>query len=102
MVSIRSGGLDHIGTRKSTLAVALALLLTGLCGGSAHAGPALDPVAHAASVCADYPNQAAAQRAHDTRAPAHGGIYCEDLPCPCLKPGQSDGSGGGDGSAPAQ
>src|SRR3954466_4460421 len=32
-----------------------------------------------------------------------GGIYCEDLPCPCLKPGHgSDGSGGNPGSAPTK
>jgi hypothetical protein len=42
-----------------------------------------------AKVCADYPNQAAAQRAHDTRDADGDGIYCESLPCPCLKPGRS-------------
>jgi hypothetical protein len=36
-----------------------------------------------AAVCADHPDQAAAQRAADTV----GGIYCESLPWPCLKPG---------------
>ena len=51
-------------------------------------GPGAPPVAHAAAVCADFPNQAAAQRAHDTRDADHDGIYCEALPCPCLKPGQ--------------
>src|SRR4051794_23774913 len=40
-----------------------------------------------AAVCADFPTQAAAQRAHDTRDGDGDGIYCEDLPCPCLKPG---------------
>jgi hypothetical protein len=45
------------------------------------------PIAHAASVCADYPNQAAAQRAADTVDADHDGIYCESLPCPCLYPG---------------
>ena len=49
--------------------------------------PALPVVVHAA-VCADFPNQAAAQRAHNTRDGDGDGIYCEDLPCPCLKPGQ--------------
>ena len=43
------------------------------------------PVAHTATVCADFPNQAAAQRAADTRDPDHDGIFCESLPCPCLK-----------------
>jgi len=43
------------------------------------------PVAHAAAVCADFPNQAAAQKAHDTRDGDGDGIYCEDLPCPCSR-----------------
>ena len=34
-------------------------------------------------------NQAAAQHAHNTRDADHDGIYCESLPCPCLKPGSS-------------
>ena len=42
-----------------------------------------------AATCADFPNQAAAQRAANTRDADHDGIYCEALPCPCLKPGQS-------------
>jgi endonuclease YncB( thermonuclease family) len=41
----------------------------------------------AAAVCADHPNQASAQRAKDTRDADGDGIYCESLPCPCLKPG---------------
>src|SRR4051794_5952995 len=40
-----------------------------------------------AKTCADYPNQAAAQVAHDTRDADGDGIFCEALPCPCLKPG---------------
>jgi hypothetical protein len=56
----------------------------------AFAAPASPPpVAHAAAVCADFSNQAAAQRAHDTRDQDHDGIYCEDLPCPCLKGGSA-------------
>src|SRR3954453_7793194 len=39
-------------------------------------------------VCADFPNQAAAQKAADTRDSDGDGIYCESLPCPCLKPGR--------------
>ena len=50
------------------------------------------PVAHAAAVCADYPNQKAAQEAADTRDPDGDGIYCEDLPCPC----STEAGGGGD------
>jgi hypothetical protein len=44
--------------------------------------------AHAAT-CADYPDQASAQRAHDTVDADGDGVYCESLPCPCLKPGDS-------------
>lgn len=46
-------------------------------------------VAHArtTATCGDYPNQAAAQRAHDTRDADGDGVYCESLPCPCAKPG---------------
>lgn len=45
------------------------------------------PRAQAAATCSDYSNQAAAQRAADTRDPDGDGVYCESLPCPCLKPG---------------
>src|SRR3954465_15410744 len=38
-----------------------------------------------ASTCADYPTQAAAQKAHNTRDADGDGIFCEALPCPCLK-----------------
>ena len=52
-----------------------------------------------AATCSDYPNQAAAQRAADTRDADGDGIYCESLPCPCLKPGDGSSSGGsGSGS----
>lgn len=43
-----------------------------------------------AKTCADYPDQASAQRAADTRDADGDGIYCESLPCPCLKPGSSN------------
>ena len=43
--------------------------------------------AASAAVCADYSNQADAQRAKDTRDADGDGKYCEDLPCPCLWPG---------------
>jgi hypothetical protein len=51
--------------------------------------------AHAAT-CSDYPNQAEAQRAADTRDADGDGIYCESLPCPC-----ATGSSGGDNGSPA-
>ncbi len=44
--------------------------------------------AHAAT-CADYRDQASAQRAHDTIDADGDGVYCESLPCPCLKPEDS-------------
>lgn len=47
---------------------------------------AFAPAAQAAT-CSDYSNQAAAQREADTRDADGDGIYCEALPCPCLKPG---------------
>jgi len=45
------------------------------------------PIAQASAVCANHPNQAAAQRAADTVDGDGDGTYCESLPCPCLKPG---------------
>lgn len=45
------------------------------------------PIAHSSAVCADYSNQAAAQRAGDTRDTDGDGVYCESLPCPCARPG---------------
>ena len=59
---------------------------------SAADAPVPTPIASAAT-CSDYTNQAAAQRAHDTRDADGDGIYCESLPCPCAR-------GGGGGSAP--
>lgn len=50
-------------------------------------GDPATPVARVAAVCADFPNQAAAQRAANTIDADGDGIYCESLPCPCLKPG---------------
>jgi hypothetical protein len=58
------------------LAVALACGL--ILGSSGHA-----PSPAWAATCADYPNQAAAQAAGDTRDADSDGIYCESLPCPC-------------------
>jgi hypothetical protein len=64
----------------------LATLLTiGALAGSWSANSA--PVAHASATCSQYSNQAAAQRARDTRDADGDGIYCESLPCPCAGPG---------------
>ncbi len=40
------------------------------------ASPAHAPLARAVATCADYPNQAAAQRAADTRDPDADDVYC--------------------------
>lgn len=45
------------------------------------------PDVASAKSCSAYSNQAAAQRAADTRDSDRDGIYCESLPCPCLKKG---------------
>lgn len=50
-----------------------------------------------AATCSDYPNQAAAQKAADTRDADGDGIYCESLPCPCSAASGRDGGGGGHG-----
>jgi hypothetical protein len=63
--------------------VIAALLSFGLLVGVAGARTLDTPVARAAAVCSDYPNQAAAQAAGDTRDADGDGIYCESLPCPC-------------------
>src|SRR3954467_806674 len=47
-----------------------------------------------AATCSGYSNQAAAQRAADTRDADGDGRYCESLPCPCST--APPGSGGGD------
>src|SRR3954469_24208126 len=57
-------------------ALVLACALVSLTGANAEA-----------KTCADYTNQAAAQRGQDTRDGDGDGILCEALPCPCLKPG---------------
>ena len=44
------------------------------------------PAGGAGATCADYDDQAAAQRAADTRDADGDGVYCESLPCPCLSP----------------
>lgn len=63
---------------KTVLLAALALLALGLLPSSA-----------GAATCSDYSTQADAQRAADTRDADGDGVYCETLPCPCLKTGSS-------------
>ncbi len=76
--------------------VVVALMLAA-CVIAPAGGNATGPIAHAAAKCADYPNQAAAQKAADTRDADDDGIYCEDLDCPCSEAA----GGGGGGSTPA-
>src|SRR3954463_13514922 len=67
------------------------IVAVALFGALAPAAAALSldarPIAQASAVCANYPSQAAAQRAADTVDGDGDGIYCESLPCPCSKPG---------------
>jgi len=64
------------------------LRLAGLVSAAGAAfGETTPTTTRAAAVCANYSNQAAAQRAADTVDADGDGIYCESLPCPCLKPG---------------
>ena len=58
--------------------------------------------AAAAARCSDFPNQAAAQRAANPRDANGNGIYCESLPCPCLKPGGASGSGSSGTKSPSR
>jgi hypothetical protein len=60
-----------------------------------------DPTAKTTATCADYPNQATSQHAMDTRDADGDGIYCESLPCPCIKAGDHGSGGGGSNPTPA-
>jgi len=84
-------------SRRLRLGALLAALLL-----VAVAAAAWPPHARAAT-CADFPNQAAAQRAADTRDADGDGIYCESLPCPCSAAWHRQHGGrpgGGTGSRP--
>jgi hypothetical protein len=57
-------------------------------------------VDHASAArCADFPNQAAAQSAANTRDANGNGVYCETLPCPCSA--AAGRSSGGSAATPA-
>lgn len=61
---------------------------------TARATTAASPAAVAGSGrCSDFSNQAAAQRAANTRDGDGDGVYCESLPCPCLRKGASKPTG---------
>jgi hypothetical protein len=74
--------------RRSLLPFAGLVLAAFLITAPAWSSPVgIGPVrTHAAATCANFPDQAAAQRAADTRDPDSDGLYCEDLPCPCAGP----------------
>lgn len=57
-----------------------------------------------AKTCSAYKNQAAAQRAADTRDADHDGVYCEKLPCPCshAKPKRKHRTRAVEAAAPAR
>ena len=81
------------------LLFALVVLVAWPAASSGQAGE--PPSARIASAtCDDYANQAEAQRAKDTRDADGDGLYCEDLPCPCLaaEPPREDETGSGDSS----
>lgn len=66
--------------RRTPLPFSIAAVLSAAVVATAHAEPA------AAASCADYANQAEAQRAADTVDADGDGRYCESLPCPCAAP----------------
>jgi hypothetical protein len=72
---------------KLIVAATLAVALAAVAAATLPAALAKRPEAHASRTCADYPNQRQAQLHKDTRDADGDGIYCESLPCPCLKPG---------------
>jgi hypothetical protein len=73
-------------SRVVSLALGLVVVLTLLA--AVNSKPAR------AATCAEYPNEAAAQHAHDTRDADRDGIYCESLLCPCATATSGSGSGG--------
>lgn len=74
--------------RRIAPPLSLAALLVALVALLGSAVAQSEPVGQAAATCSDYDTQAEAQRAADTRDADGDGIYCEALPCPCLKPGE--------------
>jgi hypothetical protein len=76
-----------------TLIRLILVALVAIAAGAATAPPA------SAATCADFSNQAAAQRAGNTRDADGDGVYCESLPCPCSSVA---GSGGSSAPKPAQ
>lgn len=83
------------------LSLLLAVALVALGATTTAVADAELPLARAAVVCSDHPNQAAAQRAADTRDSDGDGIYCETLACPCSEEWHAQHGDGGS-IAPAE
>lgn len=73
--------------RRAIVAIALAAALALAGCGATVAPPTTTKAAKVTARCSDHPDQASAQRAADTRDPNHDGVFCDRLPCPCLRPG---------------
>jgi hypothetical protein len=69
-------------TRLSAFGALVVLVFLG----SATLASRADDQVGIARTCSDYTNQRQAQLNKDTRDADGDGIYCEGLPCPCLKP----------------
>ena len=69
------------------LVAALLIAVTLVSAAGVASGDANRSTTRTATVCAEFPDQASAQRAANTVDADNDGIYCESLPCPCLKPG---------------
>src|SRR3712207_3260821 len=83
--------MRRIGWKSWLLAGAVTITGGTLGLGLPNAAATSEPTARAAATCADHPNQAAAQRAADTRDADGDGVYCESLPCPCAGAGDKSG-----------
>ena len=78
------GVASHLSTKCNethesvkSLATLVVIIAAAIGIGAMGAGPA------SAARCADFPKQAAAQAAANTRDANGNGVYCETLPCPC-------------------
>lgn len=82
---MREGRREGAAPRAANFGVMAQWTRRALVGAAALAVGAvgLAPATASAARSSDYPDQAAAQRAADTRDADGDGIYCESLPCPC-------------------
>jgi len=68
--------MARAGHKLGWSAVALVLAAALAAGWGRVQAASADPAARALATCSDYDNQAAAQRAADTRDPDGDGVYC--------------------------